>query len=59
MKDISATLDVSNLERSSDSREEHPENMPYILVTFEVRKPDTSRDRSFEQPSNIEDASVT
>ena len=53
MSPMSVTQDVSKLEISRDSREEHRPNMLLISVTFAVSKPERSRVSRLEQPSNI------
>ena len=43
------TAEVSKLVTSSDAREEHPENMPYMSVTAEVLNDERSSDFNFPQ----------
>ena len=42
------TFDVSKLLRSKETRELHLLNIDFMFVTFEVSKPDTSRE--FNEP---------
>ena len=59
---MSVTFEVSKASASSPVREprpEQPRNMENMLATFEVSKPDRSRESSLEQPENMEDMFVT
>ena len=48
-----STLEVSKEETSREAREEQPENMEDIPVTFDVSKEETSREEREEQPENM------
>ena len=50
MYDMSATFEVSKLDRSSSVSDEHVLNIEYMLVALLVTKRETSRDLSDEQP---------
>ena len=53
MHSMSVTLEVSNFERSRESRDEHFSNIPATLVTLEVSNMDKSMDFSDAQPENM------
>ena len=47
------TLEVSNLDRYNDFKDEHPLNIPFMFVTCEVSSSDKSKEDNDVQPSNI------